>query len=79
MREYEIFFRSQGAKPQKSPFGHSFNHLLEMALEAQGWSGDKCNKMMRWIGYIQGVLVAKEIFTLDAVKKHSQFRKVDGE
>lgn len=34
------------------------------------------NKAMRWLGYMQGALVATGFFTLDDVKRHSRTRKV---
>ena len=34
------------------------------------------HKAMRWLGYMQGVLVMSGIFTLEQVKRHSQTRKV---
>ena len=34
-------------------------------------------KAMRWLGYMQGILVAKSVFTLDDVKEHSRTRRVE--
>ncbi len=33
-------------------------------------------KAMRWLGYMQGVLVALGVYTLDEVKEHSRRRSV---
>lgn len=35
------------------------------------------NKAMRWLGYMQGVAVALNLFTLEEVKEHSRTRKVE--
>lgn len=32
-------------------------------------------KAMRWLGYMQGVCVASEVFTLDQVKEHSKNKR----
>ena len=33
---------------------------------------DRIEKAMRWLGFIQGVLVARHFFKLDEVKNHSR-------
>ena len=33
-------------------------------------------KAMRWLGFMQGVLVALGVYTLDEVKEHSRTRRV---
>lgn len=30
-------------------------------------------KLMRWLGFIQGVLWAKQVYTLEALKKHNKY------
>lgn len=49
-------------------------HIIDMA-ERCGEHGER--KMMRWLGYIQGVLVAFDIYTLEQVKEHSKARRVE--
>lgn len=41
------------------------------------WPSDgSSNKAMRWLGYMQGFLVARGVFDLDEVKEHSRTREV---
>lgn len=36
-------------------------------------------KAMRWLGYMQGVLVATRVFTLDEVKRHAKNKQLSPE
>ncbi len=48
-------------------------HLAWMCDEANNVliPNGKVEKAMRWLGYVQGVLVARGLFTLSQVKEHS--------
>ena len=56
---------------QKDPQGRSYAHLLWMlnGIQLQYITG---NKAHRWLGYIQGMLVAHGIVSLDDMKKLNQ-------
>jgi hypothetical protein len=34
------------------------------------------NKAMRWLGFCQGLLVARNVYTLEEIKEHSRVGKV---
>lgn len=56
-----------------SSYRDKLAHIPNMA-ERCGEHGER--KMMRWLGYVQGVLVAFDVYTLDEVKVHSKERRV---
>jgi hypothetical protein len=51
----------------------SFTHLAHMCVTAVNdfIPADRMAKSMRWLGFIQGVLVTKGVFTLQEVRRHS--------
>ncbi len=53
-------------------------HLRNMCKVAAGElvPAGRVEKAMRWLGFVQGVLVAKGLFTVEELKNHS---KPDGE
>lgn len=54
---------------ERDPNGLSLAHLRWMIAEMGAMSEAKT---MRWLGYIQGVLVAYHVFTLDECKEMSR-------
>lgn len=54
---------------ERDPNGLSLAHLRWMIVEMEAMGEAK---MMRWLGYIQGVLVAYHIFTLDECREMSR-------
>lgn len=56
-------------EPQRTDSGVSSPHLAWMCLEIPNLSE---NKSMRWLGYIQGVLVAQGRATLEQMKDISR-------
>lgn len=54
---------------EKGTTGLSRSHLVWMIEQLPSLTN---NKAMRWLGYIQGVLVALEIATLDDMKQISK-------
>ena len=49
-----------------------FGHLAWMCEQAEAFATEHCDKAMRWLGYIQGVLVARGYFKLTDVRTHSR-------
>jgi hypothetical protein len=48
-------------------------HLRFMCIEAQKFvDEDRVEKAMRWLGFLQGVLWAREFYSLDDLKNHSR-------
>ena len=60
--------------PRESADGLSDEHLAWMCVRCLDnlIPDDQVGKAMRWLGYIQGVLVSNKRFTLDDVKAHSR-------
>lgn len=51
--------------------------VLDAAMMPDRWPVDgNESKAMRWLGYIQGVLVRDGVFTLEQVKDHSRRGRV---
>ena len=52
----------------------NFAHLMWMCDEAEMTQipVGEVDKAMRWLGFIQGVLCAKGVFTLDELRAHSR-------
>jgi hypothetical protein len=65
-----------GDNAEAPPFFHevSWDHLREMCHTAaeEFVPAGRIEKAMRWLGYVQGVLVCRGDFTLDEVKNHSR-------
>jgi hypothetical protein len=66
---------THSASPENRPNDPtSFAHLMwmcdkaEFELVPQG----QVDKAMRWLGFIQGVLCARGVFTLDELRAHSR-------
>lgn len=48
-------------------------HFRFMCIEAQRFVDEgRIEKAMRWLGFLQGVLWARNFFTLDDLKNHSR-------
>jgi len=60
----------------QSALMNDLNHIISMPSRISDDFSE--NKMMRWLGWIQGVLCAHRIFTLEDVKSHSMHRCVIG-
>lgn len=55
------------------PFPNESAHLRFMCIEAQQFVDDgRIDKAMRWLGFLQGVLWARGLFSLDDLKNHSR-------
>ena len=53
--------------------GTHYGHLAWMCGRAAAMpAAGEADKAMRWLGYVQGVLVARGAFTLDQVRAHSR-------
>jgi hypothetical protein len=50
-------------------------HFKEMAEKVRDPEFSD-NKIMRWLGFIQGALVANFVYSLEEVKEHSRTKKV---
>lgn len=81
---YLGWIHSQGIEPREYPehpatLAH-LGYMCDKAVNVLIPTG-KIEKAMRWLGFIQGVLVTREFFTLDQVKQHSMpdEEKVDGQ
>ena len=46
-------------------------HLVWMCREAAAFPDEKVEKMMRWLGFIQGCLFCFGAYTLDELKRHN--------
>lgn len=77
---YRQWMHDKGLVPILYPTGPNdgapwdFPHLAYMcdnATEILIPSG-KTDKAMRWLGFIQGVLVSRKLFTLEEVRGHSR-------
>lgn len=61
------------AFPQQDPAGVKLAHLWWMCNMALTFiEAGNTDKAMRWLGYVQGVLVYSGRFTLKQVKNHSR-------
>lgn len=48
-------------------------HAHWMCMECRGWlCEEKRDKVMRWLGFIQGVLCAQGIYTIEELKAHNK-------
>lgn len=65
-----LFLRVSEIEVQRSARGATLGHLRWMVKQMAGEMSE--NKTMRWLGYIQGVLVAKGDATLDEMKDVSR-------
>ena len=54
--------------------GPPFDHLYWMTFQIGDMLEDKddIEKVMRWLGFIQGVLWAKGVYTIDELKEHNR-------
>lgn len=52
-------------------------HLAWMCEQAELFATERRDKAMRWLGYVQGVLVAHGFFNLANVRTHSRTESVD--
>lgn len=74
--QYCDYLKSQDVTPH-----HLWTGQMDTLNNAQGMfnrfplDGSE-KKAMRWLGYMQGVLVMSGIFTLDQVKEHSRTKEV---
>lgn len=48
------------------------NHCYWCCHQALAFIGDQTDKAHRWLGYVQGVLHALHIFSLDELRAHSR-------
>lgn len=51
-------------------------HIRTMPGRMTGADFDE-GKAMRWLGWVQGVLCERGVYSLDDVKEHSRTRRVD--
>lgn len=73
-RFYLSYVTDGGVVPCKSENDPChFGHLAYMATAAvhELIPAGKVEKAMRWLGFIQGVLVCRGVFKLEDVKRHS--------
>ena len=47
------------------------DHMLDHALVMCDFNFDDIEKSMRWLGFIQGVLYTRSIYTIDELKEHN--------
>lgn len=70
-----VILEKHGARPVKlSPDAQGAssseraNHALAMCREAAAWGDERVEKMFRWLGFVQGVIWAFELATVDSLK-----------
>ncbi len=66
---YRLQFRSTARPPA---------YLAEMIVRMQGIEDAKAEKIMRWLGFVQGVLYAVGLYTVEELKEHSRSVANDG-
>ena len=71
LRKYEDVLEQQQMEGGTNPH---LDHCLEkMIPEMREFHWDKqSDKAMRWLGFIQGVLYAHNVFTIDEMKEHNR-------
>lgn len=65
-----LYLETNCLKAERNERGLSYEHLRWMVLEMH--NGMSIGKAMRWLGYIQGVLVATAVCTLEDMKNLSK-------
>ena len=75
IRDYASDFRNAGHRPDRADLSQPLawmtakNHLLWMCEEALTWDESRKEKMMRWLGFIQGVLAIVEQKPIQELKE----------
>jgi len=77
---YEKFLKGLSVTPRDYPHGDvvftqedRLGHVLGMIPQMRQFlKEERREKVMRWLGFIQGVLWAEQLFTLDALKNHNR-------
>lgn len=70
MMGYRLMLASDG----RTTTNHLLAHVRDMPMRIQ--ASENTDKVMRWLGYMQGVLHATGVYTLDQLKEHSKRRSV---
>jgi hypothetical protein len=47
-------------------------HVKWMLMEMMAWGPERLGKMFRWLGFIQGVLWAEGVYTIEEMKEHNR-------
>lgn len=76
MLGYDAVLANRNIIVQRHAHLATLAHVRWMTNEVQQWTREREGKAMRWLGFVQGVLVANGIFSLDDVKKHSRTRQI---
>lgn len=54
-------------------FSETYNHMLWMTWQIPGFLEEgRKEKANRWLGFIQGALWAKDIYTIEEMKDHNR-------
>lgn len=77
---YEQVLKERGAEPIEVPHNYcpaspkeALNHALSMIAPMHQFLVDgKREELMRWLGFLQGILWSEGIFTLDELKNHNR-------
>ncbi len=74
LKLYETKLTGVGIKAINRVDGVGFlDHVCFMTIEAQEFvNNGRIGKANRWLGFIQGVLWAKGIYTVDKMKDHNR-------
>ena len=56
---------------------HSWEHLHWMTYQMEDmlFEEDNMEKVMRWLGFLQGVLFCKGVYTIEQLKEHNRTKK----
>lgn len=78
MLGYDAILSNRGIIVQRHAQHATLAHVRWMTNALQDWpiTLDNCTKALRWLGFVQGVLVANNVFTIEDVKEHSRTRQV---
>lgn len=76
LRGYDAVLSNNGVIVQRNRHHATLAHVRWMTHEVQTWGEDHREKAHRWLGFVQGVLVARGLFSLGDVKEHSRTRQV---
>ena len=73
--KYSALLLDRGHCPLRSE-ADNLNHILWMCDVAKSFAQNgKAKKANRWLGFIQGVLCCKKVYTIEEVKEHNRKKK----
>lgn len=80
VEQYEELMRDRGIEPAKLPHDvlpqsveQQLAHVCAMLPQMKEFVGEhRLEKAFRWLGFVQGVLWANQIFVLEDLKNHNR-------